>query len=212
MNNSIVTYESFHGNAKRVAKSISNKLNCKCINIDTPFDAENLNNYNNLILVFSYRGPYTAQFTKLYLDRVKNQLKNINLILIAVGLSSQNEFINLSNEISIKYPSKTFNKFFIKGQLRIDVLTEEEISLLNVFGKINKIDIKDTGELDINKVDEVSEEILKLINSKEFNVVNEENINKIKWICPVCGYVCYGINPPKRCPLCKVIGNIFIEG
>ena len=31
MNNTIVTYETFHGSAKKIAEVISKKLDCKCI-------------------------------------------------------------------------------------------------------------------------------------------------------------------------------------
>ena len=67
MENTIVTYETFHGSAKKIAEVIANHLNCKHINIDTPFEAEDLKDVNNIILVFNFRGPYTAQLTKLYL-------------------------------------------------------------------------------------------------------------------------------------------------
>ena len=30
-----------------------------------------------------------------------------------------------------------------------------------------------------------------------------------KWICPVCGYVCEGENPPAECPVCHVSGSKF---
>ena len=42
MKNTIVTYETFHGSAKKVASVIAEKLECKCINVDTPFEAEDL--------------------------------------------------------------------------------------------------------------------------------------------------------------------------
>ena len=32
-----------------------------------------------------------------------------------------------------------------------------------------------------------------------------------KWICPVCGYVYEGENPPEKCPQCKVPGKTFKE-
>ncbi len=32
-----------------------------------------------------------------------------------------------------------------------------------------------------------------------------------KWICPVCGYVHEGDEPPEACPICKVSGEKFIE-
>ena len=30
-----------------------------------------------------------------------------------------------------------------------------------------------------------------------------------KWVCPVCGYVFEGENPPEKCPQCKVPGEKF---
>ena len=30
-----------------------------------------------------------------------------------------------------------------------------------------------------------------------------------KWVCPVCGYVYEGENPPEKCPQCKVPGDKF---
>ncbi len=32
-----------------------------------------------------------------------------------------------------------------------------------------------------------------------------------KWICPVCGYIYEGENPPEACPQCKVPGSRFTE-
>ena len=32
-----------------------------------------------------------------------------------------------------------------------------------------------------------------------------------KWVCPVCGYVHEGDNPPEFCPQCKVPGSKFVE-
>ena len=32
-----------------------------------------------------------------------------------------------------------------------------------------------------------------------------------KWVCPVCGYVHEGENPPAECPVCHVDGSKFIE-
>ena len=126
MKNSIVTYETFHGSAKKIAEIISNKLNCKCINVDTPFEAENLEDIDNVILVFNFRGPYTAQLTKLCLSRVKDQLRTKNVILVGEGLFSEKEFPVVADEINKMAPSKTFNKFFVNGQLRMDTLFPEE--------------------------------------------------------------------------------------
>jgi len=32
-----------------------------------------------------------------------------------------------------------------------------------------------------------------------------------KWVCPVCGYVYEGDEPPKECPVCKAPGEKFIK-
>ena len=207
MKNTIVTYETFHGSAKKVAQTISDKLNCKCINIDTPFEAEDLSEIDNLILVFNFRGPYTAQLTKLYLSRVKAQLKTKNVILVGEGLFSEKEFPIVAEEIYSNNPSRTFNKFFVKGQLRVDTLFPEEKALLDKFSQLTGMVIKDMGELDLNRAEEVAEEIERLINSDEYIVVKaaeSEAKEEEKWVCEVCGYIHKGDNPPEKCPLCGV--------
>ncbi|MBR6641818.1 MAG: hypothetical protein IKL08_06475 [Clostridia bacterium] len=213
MERTIVTYETFHGSAKKVAEIISNKLNCNLINIDTPFEAEDLSEIDNIVLVFNFRGPYTAQLTKLYLSRVKEQLKTKNVILVGEGLFSEKEFPVVAEEIYKNNPSKTFNKFFVNGQLRVDTLFKEERVLLKKFSEITGMVIKDMGELDLVKAEEVANEIEKLIDTEEFKVVGEakveENKQKTKWVCEVCGHVHYGDNPPDTCPLCGVPSKMF---
>lgn len=212
MNNTIVTYETFHGSAKKIANIIADKLNCKFINVDTPFEAEDLSKIDNIILVFNFRGPYTAQLTKLYLNRVKDQLKEKNIILVGEGLFSEKEFPMVALEIFKNAPAKTFNKFFVNGQLRVETLFPEERALLKRFSEITKMEIKDMGELDLNKAKVVALEIENLINSLEFEPIKEvakEKNTDNKWVCSVCGYVHYGDNPPEICPLCGVKKEMF---
>lgn len=216
MNNVIVTYETFHGSAKKIAEVISSKLNCKCINVDTPFEAENLSEINTVVLVFNFRGPYTAQLTKLYLSRVKEQLKSKNVILVGEGLFSEKEFPVVAGEISKNNPSKTFNKFFVNGQLRVDTLFPEEKALLAKFSELTGMEIKDMGELDLNKASEVAEEIEKLLDSPEFKEEKEIEVtaevsSDTKWVCPLCGYVHTGEEPPEKCPLCGAPSDVFIK-
>ena len=218
MKDVIVTYETFHGSAKKVAEVISNKLNCKCINVDTPFEAENLSELNTVVLVFNFRGPYTAQLTKLYLSRVKDQLKTKNVILVGEGLFSEKEFPVVAEEIYKNNPSKTFNKFFVNGQLRVDTLFPEEKALLAKFSEITGMEIKDMGELDLNKAEEVASEIEKLLETPEFKEVKEieveENTDEsgeTKWLCPLCGYVHTGEEPPEKCPICGAPSDVFVK-
>ena len=217
MKDVIVTYETFHGSAKKVAELIANKLNCKCINVDTPFEAENLSELNTVVLVFNFRGPYTAQLTKLYLNRVKDQLKSKNVILVGEGLFSEKEFPVVAEEIYKNNPSKTFNKFFVNGQLRVETLFPEEKALLAKFSEITGMEIKDMGELDLGKAEEVALEIEKLIDTPEFKeekeiVVEEKDVStETKWVCPLCGYVHIGEEPPEKCPLCGAPKDVFIK-
>ena len=212
MDNVIVTYETFHGSAKKVAEIISGKLNCKCINVDTPFEAEDLSQINTVVLVFNFRGPYTAQLTKLYLSRVKDQLKTKNVILVGEGLFSQKEFPIVAEEIYSNNPSKTFNTFFVTGQLRVATLFPEERALLKKFSELTGMEIKDMGELDLQKAEQVAEEIAHLTQTEEFNAPAEEEpqaASEIKWICTVCGYIHTGDAPPEKCPLCGVPSDRF---
>lgn len=211
MNNVIVTYETFHGSAKKIAQVIAGRLGCKCINIDTPFEAEDLSKTDTLILVFNFRGPYTAQLTKLYLSRVKEQLKKKNVILVGEGLFSQKEFPIVAQEIYDTTPSKTFHTFFVTGQLRVETLFPEEQALLKKFSELTGMEIKDMGQLDLERAEEVAGEIEGLLRTEEFQAVSgeEEEKSDTKWVCEVCGYVHTGETPPGKCPLCGVPKDRF---
>lgn len=211
MNNVIVTYETFHGSAKKIAQVIAGRLGCKCINIDTPFEAEDLSKTDTLILVFNFRGPYTAQLTKLYLSRVKEQLKKKNVILVGEGLFSQKEFPIVAQEIYDTTPSKTFHTFFVTGQLRVETLFPEEQALLKKFSELTGMEIKDMGQLDLERAEEVAGEIEGLLRTEEFQAVSgeEEEKSDTKWVCEVCGYVHTGETPPEKCPLCGVPKDRF---
>lgn len=211
MNNVIVTYETFHGSAKKIAQVISDRLGCKCINIDTPFEAEDLSKTDTLILVFNFRGPYTAQLTKLYLSRVKEQVRKKNVILVGEGLFSQKEFPIVAQEIYDTTPSKTFHTFFVTGQLRVETLFPEEQALLKKFSELTGMEIKDMGQLDLEGAEKVAGEIEELLQTAEFQAVSpeEEVKSDTKWVCEVCGYVHTGETPPEKCPLCGVPKDRF---
>ena len=211
MSKSIVTYETFHGSAKKVAMTIAEKLNCKCINIDTPFEAEDLSGIRNVILVFNFRGPYTAQLTKLYLGRVREQLRKKNVILVGEGLFSEKEFPIVAEEIHALAPSKTFHKFFVNGQLRVETLFPEERALLKKFSELTGMEIKDMGQLDLEKAARVAEEIHGLVHSGEFMEEEAEEKSDITWVCSVCGHKHSGDNPPDKCPLCGVPRERFVK-
>ena len=213
MTRSIVTYETFHGSAKKVAETIAARLNCKCINVDTPFEAEDLRDIDNVILVFNFRGPYTAQLTKLYLSRVKDQMAGKNMLLVGEGLFSEKEFPIVAQEIQTLAPSRNFQTFFVKGQLRVATLFPEERALLKKFSELTGMEIKDMGELDLAKAAQVAEEIEGLVQSEAYlplpEAAAESAQSETTWICTVCGYVHHGETPPEKCPLCGMPANVF---
>ena len=212
MSRSIVTYETFHGSAKKVAQTIAERLGSKCINIDTPFEAEDLREIDNVILVFNFRGPYTAQLTKLYLSRVKAQLRTKNVMLVGEGLFSEKEFTIVAGEIHDMAPSRTFHKFFVKGQLRVETLFPEERALLKKFSELTGMVITDMGQLDLNRAGQVAEEIAALVASDAFQPEEAQRPeSETTWVCPVCGYRHQGETPPEKCPLCGVSGERFVK-
>ena len=94
MNRTIVTYETFHGSAKKIAEVISNKLNCKCINVDTPFEGEDLTEIDNIILVFN--------LNKISFDKIVNRVvSNIqNSVRDSVSIKGNDPFSKLAKELN----------------------------------------------------------------------------------------------------------------
>lgn len=204
---SIVTYETQHGSAKRLAQIIANKLDCLCINVDTPFQAEDESVYDNLILVFGFRGPYTAQLTKLFINKMKGKLNYKNLIVVGEGLFSEKEFPSVAKGIQDMATPYTFHSYFMKGQLRVDTLTPEEQALLGKFSELTGMKITDMGEFKEEDAEEIASQIEELLTG--LPVPEDPNANQVKWICTVCGYVHTGEEPPEKCPLCGQPKEVF---
>jgi len=206
MKRTIITYDTHHGSARKVAESLAKSLDCDFTDIDTPFLAEDLSKFGNIILVFGFRGPYTAQLTKLYLNRKKAEFKGKNVFLVGEGLFSEKEFPVVAEDIHQMLPCQTFTTFFIKGELRVDTLTKEEKAILGEFSRLTGMEIKDMGELNLAETEKIAQEIQKVA---EKNPVKVEEEDLTEWVCPLCGYIHKGPNPPAACPLCGAPGNLF---
>ena len=204
---SIVTYETQHGSAKRLAKIIADKLEALCINVDTPFQAEDETTYDNLILVFGFRGPYTAQLTKLFVGNMQGKLNYKNLIVVGEGLFSEKEFPSVAEGLKNLAQPYSFNSFFMKGQLRVDTLTPEEQALLAKFSELTGMTITDMGEFSEEDANRIADDIATLLN--DLPVPEDPNAGKTRWICTVCGYVHTGDNPPEKCPTCGQPATVF---
>ncbi len=201
----IVTYETQHGSAKRLAQTIASKLGCLAINVDTPFQAEDETQYDTLILVFGFRGPYTAQLTKLFLSRMQGKLQYKNLIVVGEGLFSEMEFPVVAEGIKEMAKPYRFEKYFMKGQLRVATLTPEEQALLGKFSELTGMKITDMGEFDPKEAERIAEDIAAL----DLETPEDPNASQTRWICTVCGYVHTGDEPPEQCPVCKQPKEVF---
>ena len=203
----IVTYETQHGSAKRLATIIAEKLGALCINVDTPFQAEDETTYDNLILVFGFRGPYTAQLTKLFVEKMKGKLNYKNLVVVGEGLFSEKEFPSVAEGLRNLAEPASFNSFFMKGQLRVATLTPEEQALLGKFSELTGMQITDMGEFSEDDANKIADDISKLLS--ELPVPEDPNAGKTRWICTVCGYVHTGDEPPEKCPVCGQPASVF---
>jgi hypothetical protein len=203
----IVTYETQHGSAKRLAQTIASKLGCLAINVDTPFQAEDETQYDTLILVFGFRGPYTAQLTKLFLSRMQGKLQYKNLIVVGEGLFSEMEFPVVAEGIKELAKPYHFEKYFMKGQLRVATLTMEERALLGKFSELTGMKITDMGEFSEADARDIADRIAELLEG--LPVPQDPNAGQTRWICTVCGYVHTGDAPPEACPVCRQPASAF---
>mgnify|MGYP004445560157 CR=1 FL=1 len=204
---SVVCYETQHGSAKKLAQAIADKLECLCINVDTPFQAEDETVYDNLVLVFGFRGPYTAQLTKLFLTRMAGKLHYKNLIVAGEGLFSEKEFPSVAEGLRELANPASFHTFFMKGQLRVATLTMEEQAILGKFSELTGMVIEDMGEFSPETAELIAIDIRQTL--EETPVAEDPNAGQKRWICSVCGHVHTGDAPPENCPTCKQPGSVF---
>ena len=203
----IVTYETQHGSARRLARIIAEKLGCLCVNVDTPFQAEDENDYDALILVFGFRGPYTAQLTKLFVSKMEGKLNYKHLIVVGEGLFSEKEFPSVAESLRNAASPYSFHSFFMKGQLRVDTLTPEEQALLGRFSEITGMKITDMGEFSEADARGIADQIAGLLEG--LPVPEDPNAGQTRWICTICGYVHTGDAPPENCPVCRMPASVF---
>ena len=203
----IVCYETQHGSAKRLAAAIAEQLDCLYINVDTPFQAEDETVYDALVLVFGFRGPYTAQLTKLFLQRMAGKLHYKHLIVAGEGLFSEKEFPSVAESLRSLADPASFHSFFMKGQLRVATLTPEEQALLGKFSELTGMVITDMGEFSEEEAAAVAAQVKATLDSCP--VVEDPNAGQKRFICSVCGYVHTGEEPPEACPVCRQPGSVF---
>ena len=201
----IVTYDTHHGTAKKLAEIIATRLNATCIDVDTPYMAEDTSAYDAIILVFGFRGPYTAQLTKMFLGRMNGKLSNKHVIVVGEGIFSNKEFPSVAESLKDLAKPYTFNSYFVQGQLRMNELTFEESHLLGDFARLTGMNLTDMGEFKNEEGERLASEIEDYLSKQ--TVIEEKKTQK--WVCTVCGYVHEGDNPPTECPTCHQPSSVF---
>ena len=204
---SLICYENYHGSSKKLAQTIATKLNCLWINLYTPFQAEDETVYDSIVLVFNFRGPYTAQLTELFLQRMAGKLNYKHMIVAGVGLFSEKEFPSVTETLKTIATPASFHSFFMKGQLRVATLTQEEQAMLSKFSELTGMPITDMGEYSEEDANKIADEIKNTLDNCQ--AIEDPNAGQKRFICTVCGYVHTGDEPPEICPICKQPSTVF---
>jgi len=201
----IVTYDTHHGTAKRLAEIIAKRLDATCIDVDTPFMAEDETSYDAIVVVFGFRGPYTAQLTKLFLSRMSGKLHNKHFIVVGEGIFSDKEFPSVAADLVNLAQPMSFQSYFTGGELRMDTLTFEEAHLLGKFAELTGMKLEDMGQFSPEAAERISDEIKAVLDDAP--VVKDVIQNR--WVCSVCGYIHTGDTPPEECPTCHQPAGVF---
>jgi len=202
---SIVTYDTHHGTAKKLADIIATKLECPCIDVDTPFMAEDETSYDAIVLVFGFRGPYTAQLTKLFLQKMQGKLANKHVFLVGEGIFSDKEFPVVAKGIEDMVKPYSFHSYFTRGELRMNTLTFEEDHLLGHFAKLTGMTLTDMGDFSVDDANRIADEISEYLKTAPVIETKKQK----RWICTICGYIHTGDTPPETCPLCNNPASYF---
>jgi len=150
MQNSLVIYEGKYGTAKKAAEMLGLILgNTMVCPVETA--PQESGSYQALICVFSFYGPDTAKKTKEYLKSVQGGFTGTQIALVGVGLS-EHEFPTRIDEISAITGKKAVYTGFVCGELRISVISEEDLQALKRFEKISGIEVADRGNFDADGV------------------------------------------------------------
>lgn len=150
MDNTLIIYEGKYGIAKRTADSlgylIGNTKVCPVIEV-----VNDLLKYDNVVLVFSFYGPFTGAKTKTYLKTHKESLKDRRIGLIGVGLSDF-DFMPQIKDITGIIGKPVDYTYFVEGELRINKISKEDLEALERFKKVTGMEVIDRGNFDINQV------------------------------------------------------------
>lgn len=156
MKTTLIIYESHHGSAKKAATILGTIIgNTKVYPVD---EAPTTINFNNLVAVFGFYGPGTAAETMAYLSKIKNQIAEIPMAVVGIGLAER-DLPGFCEKIRDTLGGKAFEAYFSEGELRIEKLTAEERTLLEHFYKKYGMTLEDKGNFDVASLAEIAGEL-----------------------------------------------------
>lgn len=163
MKQNLITYETYYGTAKKVAEIFSLVLaNAKVVEVDKVVN--NINSYENIIMIFAFHGYKTAEKTKEYIKRNKEILINKNISLIGVGLSKK-DMDNYTEKICNILGKKVDVIEFVQGELRVNKLTKEDEEVLERFLTKQNIKLMDMGKFKVSEACNVAYKCREILNN-----------------------------------------------
>ncbi len=165
MMNTLVIYEGTYGTAEKVAYNVGMIVgNTKVVSIETA--PRELTSFQNVILVFSFRGYDTLSHTKPYLREMEEKLRDKKMAVIGVGLAPVDlkHYMKVLNEFIVVEEQCTY---FVTGHLCIRELSEEDCKVLQAFTEKMKMPFQDMGKLNLQEVADVGTSIRNQFRSIE---------------------------------------------
>lgn len=157
MVNTLVIYEGKYGTSRQVAHNVGAIIgNCKVLPIQEA--TQELNAFQNVVIVFCFRGYDTLSHTKLYLKERQQQLKDKKLAVIGVGLTISDMAAYLKGITDIVEIREEMT-YFVQGELEVTGLTKEDYKVLEAFTQKVKIPLQDMGKLSLKEVSEIGEQL-----------------------------------------------------
>lgn len=150
MKNTIIIYETHYGTSKKVAnifKSIIDRS--KVYNIKSV--PKNIQNYNNVIIVFSFHGYDTAWKIKKYVSSMKEVFTDKKILIIGVGLQQSN-MDNYMKSLREAIGREEDYSEFVEGEIKVSKLTDQDVVILLKFCKKYNMEFKDMGEFNEKEV------------------------------------------------------------
>lgn len=176
MNVTLILYESKYGTGKTVANTI-----CPILGPAKSFDIEeapqDIKYYSNIVLIFSLYGRNNCEKILKYIENNKIDFSKKRVAIVCIGLNKQDGLNELNKIKSIINKGDAFIEF-IKGEMFISKLSDDDKDKIKVFCSKVGMPFGDLGKYDDNHVLELGKNLREYFNTPQFippaNVTKKE--------------------------------------